>query len=105
MYAGIAGALLWMTGIWHATEFLMDGRRRDTLALIPVGIVYVILGYLIVNLIGGTPVHIVALVITAAGMTFAYLRRNQLDIRKWVTWAFIIIDIVIVLSLLVSLLG
>ena len=32
MYAGIAGGLLVFTGIWHATEWMMDGRRRDTWA-------------------------------------------------------------------------
>ena len=37
MFAGIAAALLVFTGIWHATEFLMDGRRQDTVRLIPVG--------------------------------------------------------------------
>jgi hypothetical protein len=34
MYAGIAGGLLVFTGIWHATEWMMDGRRRDTWALV-----------------------------------------------------------------------
>ncbi len=104
MLAGIAGAFLIFTGIWHATECLMDGRRRDTLALVPVGIVYAILGGLIVTPTGGWLVQLIALIATTAGISIAYIRRNDFEIRKWVTWAFILVDIVIILCLIGALL-
>jgi len=105
MYAGIAGGLLVFTGVWHATEWMMDGRRRDTWALVPFGIVYIVLGYLLVMLIGGTATQIVALIVVAAGGSIAFIRRNQFDIRKWVTWTFIIVDVVIVLALALAIIG
>jgi hypothetical protein len=105
MYAGIAGGLLVFTGIWHATEWMMDGRRRDTWALVPVGLIYLILGYLLVTVFGGTTTQIVALLAAAFGGTIAFLRRDQFEVRKWVTWAFIVIDVIIVLALLAAILG
>ncbi|WP_421701083.1 hypothetical protein [Aliiroseovarius sp.] len=105
MYAGIAGGLLVFTGLWHATEWMMDGRRRDTWALVPVGLVYALLGCLVVMGAGGMVAQGVALVAVAAGGSLAFMRRNQFEIRKWVTWTFIVIDIFIVAALLVSLLG
>lgn len=105
MYAGLAGGLLVFTGIWHATEWMMDGRRRDTWALVPFGLLYLVLGYLIVTLVGGTTVQAAALVLAAFGGTVAFVRRNQFEIRKWVTWAFIIIDVIIVVALLMAILG
>lgn len=55
MYAGLAGGLLVFTGFWHVTEWLMDGRRRDTLLLVPAGLIYLVLGYLLVTITGGQP--------------------------------------------------
>ena len=105
MYAGIAGGLLVFTGIWHATEWMMDGRRRDTWALVPVGLVYLILGYLLVTLFGGAITQVVALAAAAFGGTLAFMRRDQLEIRKWVIWAFIIINVIIVVALVLAMLG
>lgn len=105
MYAGIAGALLVFTGIWHATEWMMDGRRRDTWALVPFGFIYLILGCLIVGSVGGAITQIVALIAVAFGGSVAFMRRAQFDIRKWVTWSFIIIDLIILVALLLTLLG
>ena len=105
MYAGIAGGLLVFTGLWHAFEWMMDGRRRDTWALVPVGILYLILGCLVVMSTGGAIVQIIALVVVAAGGSFAFMRRNEFEIRKWVTWAFILIDVVIVIALILALMG
>lgn len=104
MYAGIAGGLLVFTGVWHATEWMMDGRRRDTWALVPVGLVYLVLGYLVVTLFGGTVTHIVALIAVALGGSIAFLRRDQFEIRTWVTWAFIVIDLMIILALVAAIL-
>lgn len=105
MYAGIAGGLLVFTGIWHATEWMMDGRRRDTWALVPFGLIYVVLGYLLVTATGGALVQILALAAVALGGGIAFLRRDQFEIRKWVTWAFITVDVIIVLTLLAVLLS
>ena len=105
MATGIAGALLVFTGIWHATEWMMDGGRRDTWRLVPVGIVYAALGYLLVTGAGGIVVPIVALVLAALGGTVAFTQRNQFAVRKWVTWTFIIIDVIIVGALALALLG
>ena len=102
MYPGIAGSLLVFTGVWHATEWMMDGPRRDTWALVPVGLAYLLLGYLIVTSTGGVITQIVALLAVAAGGSFAFMRRNQFEIRKWVTWVFIGIDVIIVVSLIMA---
>lgn len=100
MYAGIAGGLLVFTGIWHATEWMMDGRRRETWALVPFGLIYLVLGYLLVTVTGGAIVQIIALAAVAVGGGVAFLRRDQFEIRKWVTWVFIIVDVMIALALL-----
>ena len=105
MNAGLAGALLVFTGFWHATEFLMDGRRSDTLRLVPVGLLYILLGWWIVTSFGGSVVQIIALLLTGAGGAIAFLKRDEFEVRKWVTWAFILIDAIIVLALIVTLLG
>ncbi|NNK15900.1 MAG: hypothetical protein HKP51_03225 [Sulfitobacter sp.] len=103
MFTGIAGGLLVFTGIWHATEWIMDGRRRDTWQLVPVGLVYLLLGCLLVMGTGDIIVQIIALVLVAAGATAAYTRRNQFEIRKWVMVTFILVDVVIVLALVAAL--
>jgi len=96
---GLAGALLVFTGFWHALEWLMGGRNKDTLRLIPLGIIYIVLGYLIVTFAGGNTVAIVALVVTAIGLIGALVTRKTAQVRPWVTWVFVIIDIVIIASL------
>ncbi len=105
MYAGIAGGLLVFTGLWHASEWMMDGRRRDTWRLVPVGLVYLLLGCLLVMGSGGMITQIVALVLTAAGASLAFTRRNQFEIRKWVTWTFIIVNVIIILCLIAALIS
>lgn len=105
MAPGIAGSLLVFTGLWHALEWLMGGRNRDTMRLIPFGLAYLVLGYLIVTVQGGQTVHWVALALTCIGVTGAFLTRKAAQVRAWVTWAFIAIDVVIIAALLMSLLG
>lgn len=100
---GLAAALLAFTGFWHMTEWLMGGRNRDTLRLVPVGLVYLILGFLFAAGTGGWIVRLIALLLTAAGMAGAFMLRNRSEVRPWVTWAFILIDVVIVVALAVSL--
>lgn len=99
MYFAMAGGLLVLTGIWHATEFLMDGWRRDTRRLIPIGLAYVLLGYLLVTHSGGMIVHLAALALATAGMILAFRMRHTVEIRRWVIWTFIILDAAIVLGL------
>ena len=96
---GLAGALLVFTGFWHALEWLMGGCNKDTLRLIPFGIIYIVLGYLIVTITGGNTVAIVALVVTAIGLIGALVTRKTAQVRPWVTWVFVIIDIVIIASI------
>ena len=105
MYAGIAGALLVFTGIWHATEWMMDGRRRDTWRLVPVGFVYFVLGCLVVAGTGGMITQIVALLAAAAGGTVAFMNRDLFELRKWVIWTFIVIDIAVVVCLALAVLS
>lgn len=100
MGTGIAGALLVFTGIWHAVEWLMYGRNRDTLRLIPIGLAYLLLGYLIVMGIGGWTVPLVALVLTSAGLAGAVITRRTAQVPGWVTWAFILIDVAIIAGLI-----
>lgn len=105
MALGLAGALLVFTGFWHAFEWLMGGRNKDTLRLIPFGLAYVVLGSLIVTLSGGGGVLWVALLLTCIGLAGAFMTRKSAELRSWVTWAFIGIDVVIVVALLVALWG
>ena len=72
MWAGLAGALLVFTGIWHATEFLMGGRTADTRRLIPIGILYLILGIMIVTMTGGWIVQLIALIVTSIFLVVAF---------------------------------
>ena len=103
MLTGLASGLLVFTGLWHATEWLMDGRRRDTLRLIPVGIVYAVLGYLLATGSGGLVTVVLAIVLPAVGAILAFLNRDQFDVRTWVVWAFILIDVIIVAALIAAL--
>jgi hypothetical protein len=52
----LSGSHFVVVGFWHAFEWMMGGRNRDTLALNAFGIVYIILGYLIVTFAGGMAV-------------------------------------------------
>ena len=105
MAAGVAGALLVFTGLWHALEWLMHGRNRDTVRLIPVGLLYLTLGCLIVTLTGGWITQAIAVLVVCAGMIAALVQRKRLFLRNWVIWAFIVIDAVIVISLIRALLA
>lgn len=96
---GLAGSLLIFTGIWHGFEWAMHGRNRDTARLIPVGIVYIALGWCIIAQQFLPTAAWIALVLTTLGMCAAVVIRNTADIPKWVTYTFIVIDIVIVVSL------
>jgi len=102
---GLAGSLLVFTGLWHAFEWMMGGRNKDTLRLIPFGIIYAVLGFLIVTFRGGQTVLIVALVITLIGLIGAFVTRKTAQVRPWVTWAFIIIDVIIIVALASALMG
>jgi len=102
---GLAGSLLVFTGFWHALEWLMGGRNKDTLRLIPFGIIYIVLGYLIVTFTGGSIVAIIALVVTAIGLVGALVTRKTAQVRPWVTWVFIIIDVTIIGALGLSFLN
>lgn len=102
---GLAGSLLVFTGVWHALEWLMGGRNKDTVRLIPIGIIYVVLSFLIVTFKGGSVVHIVAMVVTLIGLVGALLTRKTAQVRSWVTWAFIILDVIILVALGLALLG
>ena len=103
MLTGLASGLLVFTGIWHAKEWLMDGRRPDTLRLIPIGLIYVVLGYLLAAASGGLIVTILAIALPALGGAVAFVNRNSFHIRSWVTWAFILMDIMIVVALILTL--
>ncbi len=102
---GLAGSLLVFTGFWHAFEWLMGGRNKDTLRLIPFGIVYAVLGFLIVTFSGGQTVLIVALVITVIGLLGAIVTRKTAQVRPSVTWVFIVIDLIIIAALGLALAG
>jgi len=102
---GLAGSLLVFTGCWHAFEWLMGGRNKDTVRLIPFGIIYIVLGYLIVTFKGGSTVQIIALVVALIGLIGALVTRKSAQVRQWVTWVFILIDIVIIGALAMALLA
>ncbi|MBX3594615.1 hypothetical protein [Sphingomonas sp.] len=102
---GLAAALLVFTGIWHMTEWVMDRRTADTLRLVPVGAVYALLGVLIALNLGGGIAGVVALLAVMAGMGAAFVMRRRLAVRRWVVWAFIGVDAVIVIALVRALLA
>jgi len=102
---GLAGSLLVFTGVWHVLEWLMGGRNKDTLRLIPFGIVYVVLGYLIVTFRGGSIVLVIALLVTVAGLIGALVTRKTAQVRPWVTLVFIIVDVIIIIGLAVALIS
>ncbi len=102
---GVAGALLVFTGIWHAFEWAMARRNRDTLRLVPVGCVYLVLGCLIATLQFLPWTAWIALAVTATGMIAAFMVRNTARIRTWVLWTFIGVDALIIAALLAGLLA
>lgn len=102
---GLAGSLLVFTGVWHALEWLMGGRNKDTVRLIPFGIIYIVLGFLIVTFTGGSTVAVVALVVTLIGLMAGLLVRKTAQVRPWVIWVFIGIDVVIIAVLAMYFLG
>ena len=104
-YAGLGGALLVMTGLWHATEWMMDGRRPGTLRLVPVGLVYLVLGALIALVIGGDLLLWLGLGAALVGAAAAFWTRKTSTLRGWVTWTFILLDLGIIAALGMALLG
>jgi hypothetical protein len=96
---GLAAALLVFTGIWHMTEFLMDHVSKDTRRLIPAGVVYLLLGILIALGIATSIIGVVALIAVLAGGIMAFRKRKATDVRRWVIWAFIVIDAIIALAI------
>ena len=101
---GIAGAILVFTGFWHTFEWAMGGRNKDTLVLIPFGVAYLVLGYLIVTFTGGQLVPWIALLLVTLGLVAAMLTRKNTQVRSWVIWLFIFIDLIIAVWLLLALL-
>ena len=104
MTMGVAGALLVFAGLWRATEWAMSERNRDTARLVPVGLVYLVLGCLIVTLQYLPWVAWAALPVVAASLATAAAMRHRSGIRRWVAWAFVAIDAAIIVSLLTALL-
>lgn len=100
---GIAGALLVFTGIWHAFEWAMHGRNKDTARLVPVGILYAALGWMIVTLRFDPIPAWIALALTTLGLIAAYSLKDTSDVPKWVSWAFIVIDAAIIAALVIGL--
>ena len=81
---GLAGSLLVFTGFWHTLEWLMGGRNKDTLRLVPVGIIYILLGYLMVTFTGGSTVVVVVLIFMLIGLVGAIVTRKTTLVRTWV---------------------
>lgn len=105
MILGFAACLLVFAGIWHLTEWLMAGRSRDTLRLVPFGIVYLVLGWMIALGTGGWIVGALGGVAAGIGGTVAVVLRKTLTLRRWVLWSFVVIDVLIVASVLASFSG
>ncbi len=97
---GAAGSLLVFTGVWHAFEWAMHGRNRDTARLVPVGILYALMGWFIVTGQFMPWIAWMALVLTSIGLVAALSMRRTAAIPKWVLWSFIIVDALIIAGLL-----
>jgi len=102
---GIAAFLLTFTGIWHLTEFLMDRESTGAKRIVPAGAIYLALGILIALGIGGTITAVVALVAVIVGLALAYIKRSELDVRRWVMVSFVVIDVIIIVAIIHSLIG
>lgn len=102
---GLAGSLLVFTGFWHATEWLMARRHKDTLRLIPFGIAYLILGCLIVTFTGGQLVVCIAFAVTVLGLLAVWFTRRTSLVRPWVTRVFIVLNVLIIAGLASVLIG
>ena len=97
---GLAGALLVFIGLWQSLEWLMAGRHRDTLRLIPLGIVSLVLGVLIVTFTGGHVVLWLALLVTLFSLVTLLFSRKRSRVRGWVIVVFVVCDVLIVVGLL-----
>ena len=100
MLMGAAAGLFVFAGLWRTFEWIVHGRNRDSVRLIPGGVIYLILGLLIVLGTAGAIIGWVALVVALASLAGSFLMRNRTQVRRWVMWALILIDAAIVSSLI-----
>ncbi|MBO6724281.1 MAG: hypothetical protein JJ911_01290 [Rhizobiaceae bacterium] len=100
MLMGTAAGLFVLAGLWRSFEWIVHGRNSDSMRLIPGGVIYLILGLLIAFGLGGTIVGWAALVVAIASLVGSFLTRNRSQVRRWVMWALVLIDLAIVSSLI-----
>jgi len=103
MAQGIAAGILVFSGLWHLTEWIMAGRRRDTLRLIPFGALYTALGAGLALLWGGPWLGWVALGAVAVGLGLLLALWSRLELRGWVKVAYALIDLAVIAALAATL--
>ena len=64
------------------SEGLMSGRNKNSLRLIPIGILYTISGCLIVTVTGGQMGVIAALILTCLGLAAIFMTRSTSHLRR-----------------------
>ena len=89
----LAGQLLIASGILHCLAWIVSGWNDDTLRLIPIGIVYAALGAALMYHL--PKVRYLAFLLTLIGALGAYITMNSAQVAVWLTWLFIVIDLVV----------
>jgi hypothetical protein len=96
----LAGRILVLTGILHCLGWLVSGWSFDTARLIPFGVVYAVLGCLL--MLGHLRARYVALAVTLIGATAASITMNTAAVALWFTGVLIAIDVVVLALLVVG---
>lgn len=103
MELGIAAGILVFSGVWHLTEWMMAGRNRDTLRLIPFGILYTLLGVGLALFWAPDWLPWVALAAVIIGLGALMTNWGRLMLRGWVKVAYAVIDLAVIAALLLGL--
>ena len=97
----IAAILFIITAILHIAMPFIYGRGQDTIGIAVYGVIYLVLGVLLLTTSAGwAPIG--ALILTAIGGTAAFIQRNANPKLLTFTWIFIAIDAVIILLLVLN---
>jgi len=96
---GSSSFLLVFLGVWHATEFIMDRGSSGARKLIPTGILFLALGVLIALGLASPLLAAVSLGAVLGSLGYLLINRKGVDIRRWVLFASVAIQSVLVFVL------
>ncbi|MEM7300445.1 MAG: hypothetical protein AAF468_05125 [Pseudomonadota bacterium] len=96
----MAGQLLILTGILHCLSWIVGGWTSGTMAVIGFGVVYLVLG---LALHFGIPkIRYLAFLVTLVGILAAYITLGSGTVPVWLSYIFIVIDLIVLLILFAS---